>query len=181
METKPVSKAQALRDKQARESFNHKLRRELVVFENKYLMGSVRHAFRVIESDIKHTAKQIEGYPNREIKLNKWGREDGPTLQDLQYRLERRQFELSQDGTITLNAIVPAKKSYDEKIERLVNELVAEGFGDSKYTCETIRTVGGELEFLFVNSIKSLHARFIWVESTVVCDHFRFITTVRRS
>lgn len=180
METK-VNKAAELRDKQARESFNAKLRRDLVVFENKYLMGAVSYAFNVIRSDIKHTEKLITDFPTREIKLNRFGREEGPTLRDLQYRLERKQYELSQDGTITLNAIVLAKKSYDEKIERLVNQLIEEGFGQSKYEVETIRAVGGELEFIFTNAVKTLHARFIWVDGVMVASHFRFITTVRRN
>ena len=179
METKPVSKAAALRDKQAAEAFNAKLRRELTTFENKYLMGAVSFAFNCIKNSIKQTEKLIADFPTREPYTNRLGRDDRPTLRDLEYRLQREQHQLSQDGTITLNAIVSAKKSYDEKIERLVSQLIAEGFGQTKYSIETIRSVGGELEFVISNEIKTVHARFIWVDGVEVASHFRFIFTTR--
>ena len=174
METK-VNQAQVKRDRQATESFNYKLRRDLKSFENMFLNGCVAYEFRLIRSRIAVANKAIVDFPTRvETRHNKY-----LDIKYYQNVIAKAELELTFDGIITLNAIAPAKRAYDERIERLVGQLVAEGFGDRRYTCETINTAGGQLEFLFSNDIKSLHARFIYVSGTTVADHFRFITTVR--
>lgn len=174
METK-VNQAQIKRDRQATESFNIKLRRDLRSFENMFLNGSVDYAFRMIRNKITVANKAIADFPTRvETRHNKY-----LDIKHYQNVIAKAELELTFNGIITLNAIAPAKKAYDERIEKLVSQLVAEGFGDRRYTCETINTAGGQLEFLFSNDIKSLHARFIYVSGTMVADHFRFITTVR--
>lgn len=177
MSTPIVNQAKLKRDRQATESFNNKLRRELKTFENIFLNGSVNYAFDCIKSKIVVANKAIVDFPTRiETRQNKY--HDVTYFQNI---IERAENELKFDAIITLNAIVPAKKAYDERIERLVQQLVAEGFGERTYKCETIKAAGGQLEFLFTNDIKSLHARFIYVCGTTVADHFRFITTVRKN
>lgn len=170
-----VNKAQQKRDRQARESLNNTLRNKLRYFENDYLNGNVQWAINQVRLQIAKTQKEIHDFPNRTITpKNRHHR-----IEDLQWRLSKQREILNLDAKITLRAIVEAKQSYDEKVERLVTLLIQEGFSNSTYKVQDINTAGGHLEFLISKSDKEVHARLIWVNCTEKTPHFRFITTTR--
>lgn len=175
METK-VNKAQEKRDRQNTEFVDFNLRRKLQYFENNYLNSAVRYAFTKLNKEIANTEQLIKDFPNREItERNKRDR-----VENHEHRLKQLKHVLSLDAKITLETITEAKKSYDEKVNRLVELLVKEGFGYAKFKIEEIANLGGELEFLISKDDKEVHARLIFVNGVIVTPHFRFITTVRQ-
>jgi uncharacterized coiled-coil DUF342 family protein len=171
-----VSKAQEKRDRQARESLNHTLRNKLRYFENDYLNSSVQWEINEVKRSIANIQKEIDNFPTREITP----RNRHQRIEDLQWRLQREKEVLTLDAKITLRTIVAAKKSYDNKVERLVTLLIQEGFSNGSYKVVDIHAIGSLLEFLITKSDKEVHARLIWVNCTEKTPHFRFITTTRR-
>lgn len=171
-----INKAQEKRDRQNTEFINSDLRRKLAKFENKYLNGAVAYEFNIRKAAIQKFEKLIAEFPMRVITKEN----QRTTVADYEGRIKRVQKELELDATIILNTITDAKKSYDEKVNRLVSLLVAEGFGYAHYKVEEIRTKCGQLEFLISKSDKEVHARLIYVEGVIVTPHFRFITTTRK-
>ena len=175
METK-VNKAQEKRDKDNTNYINTNLRNKLKVFENDYLNSCMDFEFNYRKSIIRKLQKEIKDFPNRVVTKEN----SRVTVADLQYRINRIELELSFDATIRLNALNYAKKSYDEKVNRLVELLVKEGFGYAHFKVEEIKSRTSKLEFLISKSDKEVHARLIWVDGVEVCSHFRFITTTRK-
>lgn len=174
METK-VNKAQETRDRQNYEYINSDLRRKLLDFENEYLNATVAFQFKVRNNKIKQLEKLIEGFPTREVsRANKYD-----TVERYQRGIDIVKRELELDATIILKTIVQAKKSFDEKVDKLAKTLVKEGFGHAHYQVELIKDRGSKLEFIISKSDKTVHARLIWVDGVLVEPHFRFITTTR--
>lgn len=175
METK-VNKAQALRDRQNTEYINSSLRLKLASFENKFLNNSAKHAIGEIEASIKYHNRLIQEFPTRVITKSN----QRETVAQYENLIARAQNQLDNySATITMNALNRAKKSYDERINKLVKTLVEEGFGHAHYKIEMIKSIGSELAFLISKSDKEVHARLIFVDGILVCPHFRFITTTR--
>ena len=121
--------------------------------------------------------KLIADFPTRIVnRANKFD-----TVERYQHGINLLNRELELDATITLKTIVNAKKSFDEKVDRLVRTLVQEGFGHAHYKVELIKDRGSKLEFIISKSDKTVHARLIWVDGVLVEPHFRFITTTRKT
>lgn len=175
METK-VNKAKELRDRQNTEYINADLRRKLLEFENEYLNSAVSYEFSRREREIKHFQKLIVEFPTR--KVTKQNQRD--TVRNYQYRIDSIQKELDLDATLTMKTLVETKKSFDQKVNRVVSVLVEEGFGYAHYNVEKITDKGAKLAFLISKSDKVVHARLIWVDGIEVTPHFRFITTTRK-
>ena len=175
MDTK-VNKAQEKRDKDNTNYINTNLRNKLKAFENDYLNSCMDFEFNYRKSIISKLQKEIKDFPNRVVTKQN----SRVTVADLQYRINRIELELSFDATIRLNALNYAKKSYDEKVNRLGELLVKEGFGYAHFKVEEIKSRTYKLEFLISKSDKEVHARLIWVDGVEVCSHFRFITTTRK-
>lgn len=171
-----ISKAQQTRDRQNTEYINSDIRRKLAAFENEYLNSAVAFEFGSRKAAIRHLEDLIEQFPTRIItKENKYA-----TVRDYQHRIDRIKHELQFDATITMKALVDSKKSYDLKVDKLVETLVTEGFGYSKYKVEEIKSRTSRLEFLISKDDKEVHARLIWVDAVEKTPHFRFITTTRQ-
>ncbi len=179
METK-INKAQEKRDRQNTEFINSQLRRKLMTFENEYLNSCVAFEFNSRKAIIKNIQKEIIEFPKSEkaMKMSEHGIQT--SIKNFQYRIDRIEHELKFDATITMNALNYAKKSFDEKVDRLVSLLVKEGFGYSHFNVEEIKSRTSKLEFLISKIDKEVHARLIWVDGVEVCSHFRFITTTRK-
>lgn len=176
MEAK-TNKAQETRDRQNFEYINSDLRRKLLDFENEYLNSTVAFQFKLRNNKIKQLEKLIADFPTRIVnRANKFD-----TVERYQRGIQLLERELELDATITLKTIVNAKKSFDEKVERLVRTLVQEGFGHAHYKVELIKDRGSKLEFIISKSDKTVHARLIWVDGVLVEPHFRFITTTRKT
>lgn len=179
MEAK-INKAQEKRDRQNTEFINSQLRRKLMTFENEYLNSCVAFEFNSRKAIIKSIEKEIIEFPKSEKGLKMTEHGIKTMIKNFEYRIERIQHELKFDATITMNALNHAKKSFDEKVDRLVQLLVKEGFGYAHFQVEEIKSQVSKLEFLISKSDKEVHARLIWVDGVEVCSHFRFITTTRK-
>ncbi|QHB40950.1 hypothetical protein HWC99_gp19 [Flavobacterium phage vB_FspS_tant8-1] len=179
MEAK-INKAQEKRDRQNTEFINSQLRRKLMTFENEYLNSCVAFEFNSRKAIIKSIEKEIIEFPKSEKGLKMTEHGIKTMINNFEYRIDRIQNELKFDATITMNALNYAKKSFDEKVDRLVSLLVKEGFGYSHFQVEEIKSRTSKLEFLISKSDKEVHARLIWVDGVEVCSHFRFITTTRK-
>lgn len=176
MEAPKVNKAKEIRDRQNFEYINTSLRSKLVSFENRFLGNSVKHAIGEYEVQIRGYKKLIKDFPTREVTR----RNQSHTVEMYERDILRVEKYLENfNMTITMKALNNAKKSYDERINKLVKILVEEGFGHAHYKIEMIKSVGSELAFLISKSDKEVHARLIFVDGVLVCPHFRFITTTR--
>jgi hypothetical protein len=174
------NKAQEKRDRQNTEFINSNLRRKLMTFENEYLNACVDFEFNFRKSRIKAIQSEIVEFPKTEKGLKMSEMNLKATIKNFEYRIERIQNELSFDATLKMNGLNQGKKSFDEKVDRLVLLLVKEGFGYAHFNVEEIKSRTSKLEFLISKSDKEVHARLIWVEGVEVCSHFRFITTTRK-
>lgn len=171
-----ISKAQEKRDRQNTEFINSDLRRKLATFENDYLNSCVDYEFSSRVRKINHFKKLISEFPTRVVtKENK-----NVSIRDYENRIAMVQRDLDMDATLRMNTLVSSKKSFDEKVDRLVILLVSEGFGYAKYNVESIKSRTSKLEFLISKDDKEVHARLIWVDAVEKTPHFRFITTTRK-
>lgn len=169
-----INKAQEKRDRQNFEYIGSSLRRKLTEFENKYLNSAVEFEFAIRKAGIKRTEAEI-----KEVKKTKPARFES-MIQNMERRIKETAYELEfKSATLTMNALNEAKKSYDYKVNKVVDLLVKEGFGYAHFEVEQIKTSGCELAFLISKSDKEIHARVIWVQGVEVASHFRFITTKR--
>lgn len=179
METK-INKAQEKRDRQNTEFINFNLRNKLMNFENEYLNSCVAFEFGSRKAIIRSIEKEMIEFPKSEKGLKMTETNIATAIKNFQYRIDRIEKELTFDATITMNGLNYGKKSFDEKVDRLVALLVKEGFGHAHFKVEEIKSQSSKLEFLISKSDKEVHARLIWVDGVEVCSHFRFITTTRK-
>jgi len=179
MEAK-INKAQEKRDRQNTEFINHNLRRKLMEFENEYLNSCVDFEFRSRQSKIKSIKREILEFPKSKEASKMSPQRIETIIKNFEYRIEKIEIELSFDATIKMNGLNYGKKSFDEKVDRLVLLLVKEGFGHAHFNVEEIKSRTSKLEFLISKSDKEVHARLIWVDGVEVASHFRFITTTRK-
>lgn len=188
METK-VNKAQEKRNRENFQFINSDIRRRLAEFENDYLNKAVQYEIESRQIAIKNIEKEISDL--KEIKEPTVERYSTAfkknrtvyvrdLIRDLEYKKDGIQKQLKFDATIKMNTFNSSKKSYDEKVNRLVETLVSENFGYSRYNVEELRDRSSRFEFLISNNEKECHARLIWVDAVEVAPHFRFITTTRK-
>lgn len=185
METK--SKAQVKREQDNLNYVNVNLRNKLRPFENKYLNACVKFAFDMIKIQIKQAEKEIEKtktgvrvFRGKEIQLTPYQIEQD--VKSIESRIARYNSQLELDALITLQAINDAKAGYDQKVDKVVKTLVAEGFGFGfgNFQVEQVKSEKStELSFLISKTDKEVHARLIWVDAVEKTPHFRFITTTR--
>ena len=154
---KPITKAQELRNKQAKESLTHNLNKELGSFKEMYLESYLNYRMKEIDENIiKYTEK---GYMFSHLVIQK-----------------ERKF------TSYLEFLNEANKSYLVKFTRLVETLVE--YGIMAYPLKIERINGGtdfDFGFLISHSNIVVHARVIFACGMINAPHYRFIITKREN
>lgn len=173
MET-TISKAEQKRRKQAFEYLDNALRRSLRRFENEYLDHAARWAVRKIELEIDKIEKMKSEVDKTKLRWES-------VIANHDHRIKVLRTTLHLDMILKLQALKDAKENYDEKVNKIVHLLVAEGFNYQHFKIEQIEDcTSKDLEFLISNDKKEVHARLIFAHGPIKAPHFRFITTVRQ-
>jgi hypothetical protein len=154
---KPLSKAQELRNKQAKSQLEYSLSKELKSFKEMYLESFVNYKMKEIDEAIKRSL------------------EAGQTANYLQAKKEKK-------FTCYLEFLNEANEGYLTKFNRLIETLV--GYGIMAYPLKIERINGGthfDFGFLISHSINVVHARFIFACGEINAPHYRFIITKREN
>lgn len=176
METLKISKAEQKRRQDAFNYLDAALRKRLIDFENKYLEHAATWSIIKLEDEVKRLEKVIE----KAVKESTVPRERNCGLLNNERSLKMVKETLSRKAIVQMKAFNEAKENYDEKITKLTNLLVEEGFSHLFFQIEEFHKLGSELEFLISNKTKEVHARLIFAHGPIKAPHFRFITTVRQ-
>jgi len=162
MEVKKQTKAEIKRLNDLKSQLMNTLDRRLNEFKNHYLQSSVDWEIKKKHATIKRLEK-IES----------------PTSNDL-HAIENVKIQLERSALLALPIMVAANKSFEVKLENLVDKCIQYGI-ESRFM--KVEKIGGGTNFdfsvLISDSIIEIHARFIFVVGDVQCPHFRFITTKR--
>jgi hypothetical protein len=154
---KPLSKAQELKNKQAKDQLTFSLNKELASFKELYLESFVNYRMKEIDENIKKYSEK--GYMFSHLVLQR-----------------ERKF------TSYLEFLNEANKSYLIKFERLIESLV--NYGIMAYPLSIERINGGtdfDFGFLISHNNVVVHARFIFACGMINAPHYRFIITKREN
>jgi hypothetical protein len=168
-----MSKAAIKREKQLRERLTNVLNHRLIDFKDMYLNSYVNWSKKSIQTRINNL-KESHGKP-----FNDEGRFKRQGLINNTKQIERLETQLSRDMLLTLEFINEANKSYNVKIEKLIEKLVKADISTISLKFEKIGNIGAEFEFLVSDDKIKVHARVIFANGCVNAPHFRFITTTR--
>jgi len=154
---KKITKAQELRNKQAKAQLEFSLNKELLSFKELYLESFVNYRMKEIDSSIVRYQQGGYGYSHL---VNK----------------KARKF------SCYLEFLNEANEGYNIKFERLIENLVE--YGIKAYPLQIERINGGtEFDFGFLISHNNIvvHARFIFACGMINAPHYRFIITKREN
>jgi hypothetical protein len=158
---KPITKAQELRNKQAKSQLQWSLSKELIDFKERYLKSFVEFKMNEIQKDInRYTEKYGEN-------------------SDMAAHLIKKKSDVFSRHLEFLNE---ANEGYNIKFERLIDTLV--GYGIMAYPLKIEKISGGthfDFGFLISHSINVVHARFIFACGEINAPHYRFIITKREN
>ena len=155
-----MTKAQEKEQKELRSRLTALLNRTLVDFQDKYLGAYVSWNISQLERDLERAKKNAKT-PNDE------------------YYVAVRATKLARKSLLTLEFITEAKVGYDQKFNKLVENLMKFEMRTAHMEVKQINSMGSELSFLIVNHEMEVHARAIFVNGDIKAPHYRFIVTKR--
>ena len=173
VQMKSVSNAELKRIKDKKDRFTNSLNKNLIDFKNLYLKASVNFLMKMEEMSIQKSIKRVK---DAEISYKSgWNSQEHKDLYIKNIEARRRP-EMIQ----TLEFINEANKSFNLKIESMVNKMIN---ADIHYLFFKIEKINGgtpyQFEFIISDDKIELHARTIFACGEIKAPHFRFITTTR--
>jgi hypothetical protein len=185
METTTITKAEALRIKQATETLTNLLNAKLIDFRERFLKSYVEYRFNEIK-------REISGLKKEKFDITKYKQaHHAPTEERFYSSIASKVIQLENELLLhysnTLKFITEANENYNTKFVRLVNELVKHGVRSYPLTIEKISSGSTEYDFNFLithsTTIKTVqvYARIIFAEGEINAPHYRFIITANKN
>jgi hypothetical protein len=145
-----------------RSALSQKLNGELISFKNDYLQSSINYEFKILENKLKRL-KEIQNPCGNEV-----------------FAIQIVESKLKMTALTSFPIMVDANNTFNMKIENLIEKCIKYNLKSQHLKIDKIGS-GKINEFTIVvsDSKIEIHARFIFVDGLVQCQHFRFITTVK--
>jgi hypothetical protein len=166
-----MTKVEQKRIEDARARVGAIVRKQLAQKRNDILEGTGDWAIKKIEN-------RLAGLKDGTLRPD-----EGRTREGMIELMEKR---LTKKYTIAFNATKEAEISYDGKVDRMIDKMIAKGLRTRFLKVEQVDNYNREMEFLVhgendQQERMTIHARVIYVHGCIVAPHYRFITTVRKA
>lgn len=187
---KPISKAEAKRRKDRRDTISNLIRRNLIDFKDTYLKDYADFKLRVIEREkakwVAISTEEALAKHNEEREkvfndYNRWSnrRFYPTTMNTVKWEIEKCNRELATPTLNTLKWLTEAHEGYETKIEKVIDKVDRYEMSTRFMKIERIGDVGSEFSFLISNEEMEVHARVIYACGEINAPHYRFIVTKR--
>ena len=196
---KPISKAEAKRRKDRRDTISNMIRRSLIDFKDTYLKDYANFKLRVIEHEkakwvaisteealAKHNEEREKDFIARYGSLKPTNFRGWhiatfrPTeMSTVEWEIEKCNRELATPTLNTLKWLTEAHEGYETKIEKVIDKVDKYEMSTRFMKIERIGDVGREFAFLISNEEMEVHARVIYACGEINAPHYRFIVTKR--
>tara|TARA_R110002096_G_scaffold305639_1_gene500502 strand:+ start:560 stop:931 length:372 start_codon:yes stop_codon:yes gene_type:complete len=91
-----------------------------------------------------------------------------------------KSFGKSRDSIHLAHRLKAAESDFNIKVEKIAKTISKKGLNVESLNIERINLSSQDVEFYMTSEDSVLHARVIYVYSTIKSPHFRFITTVKK-
>jgi hypothetical protein len=95
-------------------------------------------------------------------------------------QITEKSFGRSGDSVLLAHRLKMAESDFNIKVEKIAKTISKKGLNVESLNIERINLSSQDVEFYMTSEDSILHARVIYVYSTIKSPHFRFITTVKK-